>query len=71
MPLDAQRNATITLRPTGNETYAAPYPFVRNAAEFQCSGRYIEPVYSAAMADDRVAAGMGSRDHVRVPRSTG
>ena len=51
VPLDAQRDATIKLRPTGNATYAlSPYPFARDPVEFQYSGRYIEPTARHAPA---------------------
>ena len=80
----ARRDATITLRPAGDATYAlSPFPFTRDPVEFQYSGRYIEPamrsgtmgrhimVYFAAMADGQVAVGIDVPDHTRVPRGSG
>jgi hypothetical protein len=42
--MNAQEDATITIRPAGAGTYVvSPYPFGEAPARFSFSGRYLEP----------------------------
>ena len=44
VPMTAQEDATVTIRPLGNGTYAvAPFPFAANPARFEFQGRYLTP----------------------------
>jgi hypothetical protein len=44
VPLNGQRDVTISIRPRGPEIYEiSPYPFAANRAEFAYPGRYIAP----------------------------
>jgi hypothetical protein len=44
VPLDAQEDATVTIRPREPGVYElSPYPFAANMAEFAFAGRRIEP----------------------------
>jgi hypothetical protein len=44
VPMTARQDATITVQPRGPGSYAvSPYPFNESAAQFQFSGRYIQP----------------------------
>lgn len=44
VPLDAERDTSIEIRPAGDGTYAlSPYPFGAKGAEFAYAGRFIAP----------------------------
>jgi hypothetical protein len=44
VPLNAQRDTTVIIRPQGTGVYAlSPYPFASSGAEFAFGGRPIEP----------------------------
>ncbi len=44
VPLNAQRDVTVTIQPCGPGVYAlSPYPFAANGAEFAFAGRRISP----------------------------
>jgi hypothetical protein len=45
VPKSADADTSITVRPTGNDTYAvAPFPFAGDRFEARCKGRWFEPV---------------------------
>ena len=44
VPMSAQKDASITIRPGGNNTYAvSPFPFATNESEFAFGGRPVTP----------------------------
>src|SRR5262249_23531910 len=44
VPLDAERDASVTIRPRGRGVYAlSPFPFAADGTEFAFAGRLIEP----------------------------
>jgi hypothetical protein len=44
VPMNAQQDATVTIRPAGPGVYAlSPYPFDESPVKFKFSGRYIRP----------------------------
>ena len=44
VPMSAQKDVTITIRPAGPNVYSlSPFPFAANASEFAFGGRTVEP----------------------------
>jgi Protein of unknown function (DUF3891) len=44
VPMSVQKDASITIRPAGNNTYAlSPFPFATNESEFAFGGRPVTP----------------------------
>ena len=57
VPMTAEADATITLRPAGNGTYTCdPFPFAGNGLEVFNHGRYLKPFLKGVAPDDLGAA---------------
>lgn len=57
VPLDAERDCDIVLRPVGNDTYSlTPFPFAGNSLQVACRGRYVTPFAGSVEPADLAAA---------------
>ncbi len=60
VPMSADRDATVTLTPSGDGVYALdPFPFAGDRLEAHCAGRYLRP-YGEDEAPEELAAALAA-----------